>query len=257
MSDFMNPQSGAPVPPLALFLDFDGTLVDLAPTPDGITVPPDLISEIRSAREAFGGAVALVSGRAIADLDRHLPDRLAIAGGHGTERRAADGSLEGSSSEIGAAAVTIADQLAHFVESHEGLLMERKTAAVALHYRHAPELRDECLARLTEAATAVGFGIVDGKMVVEARPSTISKGSAVRAFMQEAPFKGRLPVFIGDDTTDEDGFAAAQELNGIGVKVGEGETVAKLRTPDVGSVRAIIRGLVDRYGAGATSPEAH
>lgn len=251
-----NPLPEGSVPPLALFLDFDGTLVDLAPAPDAIEVPADLITEITTAREAFGGAVALVSGRPIADLDRYLPLGLPAAGGHGSERRRADGALDAANADNGAAAERIAASIAEFVADHQGLMLEKKSAGVALHYRNAPELRDESLTRMRAIAESEGFGVIDGKMVAEARPGNLNKGEAVRAFMAEAPFSGRLPVFIGDDTTDEDGFATAQELGGIGVKVGDGKTSARLRTPDVESVRAIIRGLVERYGTSQTAEKA-
>lgn len=256
MPEPLNPLPDGSVPALALFLDFDGTLVELAPSPDAVEVSADLVTEISTASAAFGGAVAVVSGRPIADLDRYLPIRLPLAGGHGSERRRADGALEATSLDNGAAADRIAASIAEFVEDHQGLLLEKKSAGVALHYRHAPELRDESLTRMRAAAEAEGFGVIDGKMVAEARPEGLNKGEALRAFMAEAPFAGRLPVFIGDDTTDEDGFAAAQELGGIGVKVGDGETAARLRTPDVHSVRAIIRGLVERYGSSQPAEKA-
>src|SRR5690606_21117099 len=108
--------------------------------------------------------------------------------------------------------------------------------------RRAPELGDACHAAITEAvATEDAFSLVAGKMVIEARPKGISKGTALRAFMQEAPFAGRTPVFIGDDTTDEDAFVAAQEMGGIGIKLGAGDTVARLRIANVHSVHALIR----------------
>lgn len=244
------------IPPLAVFLDFDGTLVELAPSPDAIDVPDELADEVESARRAFGGAVAVVSGRAISDLDRYLPADLALAGGHGSERRRADGSTVALPPERSEAASKIADRLGAFVGAHAGLILERKASAVALHYRLAPELHDEAVAALLGALDGTTeFGIIEGKMVVEARPVEASKGAAVRAFMQEAPFSGRFPVFIGDDLTDEDGFAAAQELGGIGVKVGDGETAARLRTPDVRSARAIIRGLAAKASAAQSASE--
>jgi trehalose 6-phosphate phosphatase len=238
------------IPPLAVFTDFDGTLVEIAPAPDAVDVPEDLARDIELARMSFDGAMAVVSGRAIQDLDRYLPQSLPVAGGHGSERRRADGTFVEPPPERVAAATAIADRLEPFAGAHRGLILERKASAVALHYRLAPEHEAEALQQMTEAiADAPEFGVIQGKMVVEARPLETSKGAAVRAFMQEAPFSGRFPVFIGDDLTDEDGFIAAQDLGGIGVKVGDGETVARLRTPDVGSALAIIRGLAARADA--------
>jgi trehalose 6-phosphate phosphatase len=242
------------IPPLAVFTDFDGTLVEIAPVPDAVDVPPELAHDIEQARASFDGAMAVVSGRAIRDLDRYLPHDLPVAGGHGSERRRADGTLVELPPERMAAAAAIADRLEPFARSNDGLILERKAGSVALHYRLAPELEAEARQQMTEAiADAPEFGLIEGKMVVEARPLETSKGAAVRAFMQEAPFSGRFPVFIGDDLTDEEGFAAAQELGGIGVKVGDGETVARLRTPDVGSALAIIRGLAAKADAGRSA----
>jgi trehalose 6-phosphate phosphatase len=124
------------------------------------------------------------------------------------------------------------------------LILEPKDGAVALHFRQAPELEEDCLLAM-QAATAAhsGFALVPGKMVIEARPSGFDKGSALKAFMQEEPFAGRTPIFIGDDTTDEDGFRAAQELGGIGIKLGPGKTIARMRIADVASVYALLEGL--------------
>jgi trehalose 6-phosphate phosphatase len=244
------------IPPLAVFTDFDGTLVELASAPDAVDVPAGLAGDIEAACRSFEGAMAVVSGRAISDLDRYLPPTLPVAGGHGSERRRADGSMVALPPERTAAASAIADRLEPFVEGKQGLILERKASAVALHYRLAPEFKDACIAEMTRAILeAPEFGIIEGKMVVEARPVEASKGAAIRAFMQEAPFSGRFPVFIGDDLTDEEGFVAAQELGGIGVKVGDGETIARLRTPDVSSALAIIRGLAARADASRTVKE--
>lgn len=232
------------LPPLAIFTDFDGTLVELAPTPDSIVVPAGLGEEIARVADRLGGAVAVISGRAIDDLDRYLPSSLAAAGSHGAERRRADGSRVVGRPEREADARTVADRLEAFVREQTGLLVEPKPGSVALHYRLAPHCRELCLAAMDEALRDVeGFEALEGKMVVEARPAGTSKGEAIRAFMQEVPFKGRVPVFFGDDLTDEEGFAAARELGGVGVKVGAGETAAQLRAEDIRTARSIIRRL--------------
>jgi trehalose 6-phosphate phosphatase len=147
----------------------------------------------------------------------------------------------------GEAARVIAQRIAPLVAAHPGLLLEAKEGTVALHFRQAPELATTCRDAMAKAMRDVaGFALLPGKMVLEARPLGISKGTALRAFMQEEPFVGRVPVFIGDDVTDEDGFIASQDMGGVGIKVGKGETVAKMRLADVASVHALIHGIGNR-----------
>ena len=236
-----------PFPALAIFTDFDGTLVELAETPDAVEVPASLPEQIERTIREFGSAFAVITGRQIADIDHFLaPLHLPIAGGHGTQRRRADGTLENVDHQTMAEASEIAALLAPLVQAHPELLMEAKESAVALHYRQAPELKGRVLAAMEAALVQIPhFTLVHGKMVFEARPTGISKGTALRAFMQEEPFRGRTPVFIGDDRTDEDGFIAAQELGGIGIKLGDGDTAARMRIADVPSVHALLQGLGD------------
>lgn len=232
---------------LAIFTDFDGTLVEIADTPDDIDVPDSLPRALERAARELDSAFAVLTGREIEDIDRYLsPLILPVAGAHGTQRRRADGTVErpDTASTIGA------EELAHAVEplvmAHSGLLMEAKDGAVALHFRQAPELEAMCRQAMEEAIGGVpDFALVPGKMVFEARPRGVTKGSALRAFMTEEPFIGRTPIFIGDDTTDEDGFIAAQELGGIGIKLGDGQTAARMRIANVASVHALLRGLGD------------
>jgi trehalose 6-phosphate phosphatase len=244
--------AGQPAPRLALFTDFDGTLVDIADTPDGIAVPDGLTEELDAAAERFGHALAVITGRRIADIDLYLDQpAFAIAGSHGAERRRADGTLIIPTDDMLAGAEAIADRLRPFVEAHDGLLLEVKDAAVALHFRQAPDEEAASAAAIRDAATDVGgFSVIAGKQVFEARPTGIDKGEAVRAFMQEEPFLGRLPIFIGDDLTDEDGFRAAQDLGGVGIKLGPGDTTARLRIADVAAAHALIRGLAERQPEG-------
>lgn len=235
------------IPQLAIFTDFDGTLVELAETPDDIEVPQNLAAELERAARELDLAFAVITGREIADIDRFLaPLHLPIAGAHGTQRRRADGFVE----TIDPAAMLGAEEIAHSIEplvhAHPGLIMETKEGAVALHYRQVPELEETARAAMEEAVHHVSdFTIVPGKMVFEARPSAVNKGDALRAFMREEPFLGRTPIFIGDDTTDEDAFIAAQELGGVGIKLGEGDTAARMRIANVASVHALIKGLGD------------
>ena len=212
-------------PSCALFLDFDGTLVDLAQQPEDVVVPPSLVATLRDLHAYLGGAVAVISGRPMEQLDAFLaPLRLPMAGVHGSERRAADGTLSLHATypldEVQRAAQALADQ-------HPALRLESKRGSLALHYRQAPQLEALCLDTLRAAVEASpGLTLMRGKMVVEAKPGGASKGMAIDAFMHEAPFAGRQPVFIGDDFTDEVGFTVVQRRGGMGVKVGGGPSAA-------------------------------
>lgn len=235
------------VPQLAIFTDFDGTLVELAATPDAVKVDGTLADQLERAMRELDSAFAVITGREIADIDKFLaPLHLPIAGAHGTQRRRADGFLE----TVDPAAVLGVEEIAHavqpLVDANPNLLLETKEGSVALHYRQAPELEATVRSTMEEAVMGVpDFALVPGKMVLEARPRGVNKGEALRAFMREEPFLGRTPIFIGDDVTDEDGFLAAQDLGGVGIKLGDGDTVARMRIPDVASVHALIRGLGD------------
>jgi trehalose 6-phosphate phosphatase len=221
-------------PSCALFLDFDGTLVDIAPQPEAVIVPSDLVATLTALNKYLGGALALISGRPIDQIDAFLqPLRLPSAGVHGAERRGASGHLTLLSTHplqrVEEAALSLAAR-------HPQLRVENKRGSVALHYRQAPELEQECLQAMQAAVEeSPGLTLLHGKMVVEAKPGGASKGHAIEAFMQEAPFAGRSPVFVGDDITDEVGFATVQRLQGLGVKVGEGASVAwqRLDSPAV------------------------
>jgi trehalose 6-phosphate phosphatase len=246
------PEAAEPglTPRFAIFTDFDGTLIDLAPTPSEIIVPGDLPALMREAGECLHGALAVISGRPLAELESYLPDGIAIAGSHGTERRRADGSRIEANADWTATADRLAKRLDPLVQSHPALILELKPAAVGLHFRRAPELAELCVAALTEAvALDPSFEVLEGKMVVEARPRGTSKADAILAFMDEEPFAGRVPVFLGDDATDEDGFRATQAMGGVGVKVGAGDSVARVRTDSVDSARAVLIGLAQRVAA--------
>jgi len=238
-------QPGVALPRLAVFTDFDGTLVEIAETPDAIDVPAELTERIDRALHDFDNAFAVLTGREIADIDRYLsPLQLPIAGAHGAQRRRADGTLEEFDEALTAGADEIAHALHPLVVANPDLLVEAKDGAVALHFRQAPELENVVHLAMQEALIDhPQFTLVPGKMVLEARPLGFDKGAALRAFMQEEPFAGRTPIFIGDDRTDEDAFRAAQELGGVGIKLGAGETAARMRIADVASVHALLLGL--------------
>jgi trehalose 6-phosphate phosphatase len=220
----------------ALFLDFDGTLVELAEAPDLIRVPaalPDLLARLS---ERLGGRVAILSGRALADLDRHLGRcGLALAGSHGLELR-----LPGGRTLAGAAPAALADargEIVEFAAARPGLLIEEKPASIALHYRRAPERADEVSTFLVALAARTGLLLQHGKMVIELRPPGADKGDALRRLMAEPPFAGARPLFVGDDLTDEDAFAAAASMGGAGLLVGEKRpTAARWRLPGVAAV---------------------
>ncbi len=205
--------------PIALFLDFDGTLVDIAPTPDSIEVPGDLATRLAALAARYEGRVALISGRAISDLERHLgPVNIACAGSHGSDCRAADGQ------PIGETPDGLPDQvlqaIADFAAAND-VAREDKPHGAALHFRANPSLEDVGVAFATDLAARHDLDIKRGKCVIELVSRGDGKAGAVRAFMQTEAFKGARPIFVGDDVTDEDGIRAAAELGGFGVAVGE------------------------------------
>ena len=223
-------------PSCALFLDFDGTMVDIAPQPHAVQVPGSLIGVLHDLNDYLQGAIAVISGRPISQIDDFLqPLRLPVAGIHGAERRGADGHLHLLDTHpldhVDAAARGLAAR-------NPGLLVEDKRSSLALHYRQRPDLEALCLATMQRAVEeSPGLTLLRGKMVAEAKPGGASKGHAIEDFLREAPFAGRTPVFIGDDITDEAGFSTVQRLGGIGLKVGEGPSVARRRIADPATLR--------------------
>jgi trehalose 6-phosphate phosphatase len=220
----------------ALFLDFDGTLVDLAETPDSIRVAPGLVPLLVRLRGRLRGRLAIISGRSLADLDKHLdcPGLLA-SGSHGVELRLGDGQALLVS--VPERMPDIRAEVARFAEGKAGFLIEEKPAGVALHYRLAPEEGDSALAFMTGLGDAHGLAVQRGNMVVELRPKGADKGEALRAFMAEPDFADARPVFVGDDLTDEHGFEAAAALGGSGILVGAArDTAARYRLADVAAV---------------------
>ncbi len=205
--------------PVALFLDFDGTLVEIAPEPDAILVPGGLADRLHRLRDRLDGRLALVSGRALDDLESHIGRcEIARAGSHGLHCLRADGTGAGDRPE--ALPQLVVSRLRAFAAAR-GLRYEAKTHGGALHFRASPAIEPE-LIRFAEAlANEFGLEVKQGKAVVELVHPGASKAAAVRAFMAEQPFAGSLPIFVGDDVTDEDGFLGATECGGFGLAVGE------------------------------------
>lgn len=223
----------------AYFLDVDGTLLDIADTPDAVRVDKELLDLIGRLHRASGGAMALISGRSLSDLEGLLGQRRQpMAGQHGLERRDAAGRLWMHAAPP-AAKLAIKEALAPALANHPGMLLEDKGLTLALHYRLAPHLAAYAHRLMTTLISDVGSGleIQSGKRVVEVKPAGIDKGTAVAEYLAESPFRGRTPVFIGDDLNDEHGFAEVNKLDGVSIKVGGGRSCARYRLPDVGSVR--------------------
>jgi trehalose 6-phosphate phosphatase len=223
----------------ALFLDVDGTLLEIAAAPEDVFVPTRTLEVLSKLHERLGGALALVSGRAIADLDRLFrPLRLPAAGAHGAERRSASGHTTHRHSE-GSVLEPARRLLAGWAAANPGVLLEVKGAALALHYRGAPSLERDAKRVASQAATLAGpqFVIQEGKKVFEIKPKATDKGRAIAEFMLEEPFESRVPVFIGDDLTDEHGFARVNELGGHSIAVGVVHaTVARWHLPNEAQV---------------------
>ena len=231
-----------------LFLDFDGTLVPFAPRPQEVSVAAWVIPTLDCLRQGLQGALAIVSGRPLAGIDAFLnPLVLAAAGCHGVERRNASGLVERHESPPPANVLACAHQLA---ARHGGLLLESKPSGLALHFRLSPELATMCREQLAQAlaeapGAALEWELLDGHCVCELKQRAVSKGSAVRAYLSEAPFAGRLPVFVGDDVTDEDGIRAVQAAGGFGIRVGPGRSEARYRLADTDAVAAWLLQATD------------
>jgi trehalose 6-phosphate phosphatase len=226
-------------PEWAYFFDIDGTLVDFAVSPAGVRLDPQLRRLLGRLYRSTGGAVALISGRSIADIDRLLHGvRLPVAGQHGIERRDASGLVTRRAFPSEKVA-WVRQQLADAVTRHRGLLLEDKGLSLALHYRRIPKLGGFAhrLVRSLHAQIGAEYCVQAGKCVVEMKPAGRHKGIAVLEFMQEKPFRRRTPVFIGDDVSDEYGFATVNGLDGYSVKIGPGRTVARWRLQNVQAVR--------------------
>ena len=206
-----------------LFLDVDGTLLELADHPGAVFVDSELRTLLSGLRSAANGAVALISGRTLQDLDGLFSDsKLPLAGLHGCERRDANGKLHVAPVALEQLS-QVREGLKRMVSRHPGLMLEDKGAGLALHFLKARELEHELRAEVSLLAAPLvpHFALLDGHAVIEVKPAAHTKESAVSAFMEEEPFRGRLPIFIGDDRTDYAGFAAVRRFGGLAVAVGD------------------------------------
>ncbi|KIQ68837.1 trehalose-phosphatase [Wenxinia marina] len=224
-----------------LLLDFDGTLVDIAETPDGVLVDaglPDLLARLS---DATGGRIALVSGRAVADVGGFLPDFDGlIIGGHGAERRE-DGHVRRHPAADSPALPEIVEAAEGFAAGRDGLIVERKPTGIVVHYRRRPDAAEGVLAFVAGLAELHdGFELHEAKMAAELRPEGIGKDAAIADLMSEPRFAGTIPIFFGDDATDEPALVWVAEAGGVAVKVGEGESAAPLRLADPAAVRALL-----------------
>jgi len=206
---------------MALFLDLDGTLLEIASTPTSVVVPDDLVVDLEALSKTLGGALAIVSGRDLTDIDGLLaPLCLPAAGAHGAMMRLPGGGHDEIEAKVPEDWI---EELLRLQQVYPGVMIERKVHSIVVHFRNAPPAED--LVRRTTAEIvardAERFETLRGKMVIEILPRNVNKGHAVRRFMQLAPFRGRTPVFVGDDITDEDGFEAAVEFGGVGLHVAE------------------------------------
>ncbi len=244
---------GAPSRPemsrTALFLDFDGVLVDLADTPDAVEVPPDLSTMLNELSERTGGAVAIVSGRAAGTIEGFLPDfRGDIVGSHGAERR-----INGESERHALAGSEKVSKIQGVVKSFSALdpdfLVEDKPCGVVLHFRRNPDLYEEAHRFMESLGSHFPeFKVQPAKMAVEMKPADIGKAASVRWLLQREPYKGRRPIYFGDDTTDEPAMEHCIEAGGAAVKVGDGETRADHRLDTVKEVRSVLAEWSREYG---------
>ncbi|KUO67317.1 MAG: hypothetical protein APF80_04040 [Alphaproteobacteria bacterium BRH_c36] len=233
-----------PAETIALFLDFDGTLVEIAEHPDAVALDSATKVALAILSSRLGNALAIITGREIEVIDRFIaPLELPVAGIHGLQRRNSNGDIPVNSNTTAEFVAILKTRLSPLVEREDGLILEVKTASVALHYRARPELQQICLEACENAIEDLSdIELKRGKMVLEAKPNTADKGTAILDYMSEPPFSGRTPWFAGDDVTDEDAFDVVNRLGGVSIKVGPGETVA---THSAESTAGFLKWLIE------------
>ncbi len=238
----------------ALFLDFDGTLVPLADVPDAVHVDADLHAMLERLRDALAGRLAIVSGRSVETLRGSFGlGGFLLSGSHGLEMVRADGSIAAPERLPGVDVAQAA--LDRFAAGRPGVIVERKTLSVGLHYRRAPQWAEDAAVIVTALAQDTGLMIQPGKMALELRPGGVDKGSALMLMMDDSPMAGGTPLFIGDDVTDEQGFRAAAALGGHGILVGPArDTHAVWRLEQVAAVRHYLSSYAATAKGGASTP---
>lgn len=227
----------------AIFLDLDGTIVEIVEHPDAARVAPETLRLLEALREKSQNAVAVISGRELVVIDRLLhPLKLPAAGVHGLERRDATGMMH-LSAPLDLQPITFV--LEKNIGDESGVVVEKKSGAVAVHYRLRPDLERRCCKVVEElVGQRADLRILHGKMVIEIIQNGLNKGDVINAFLSERPFRGRIPVFAGDDVTDEAGFAVVNSRGGISIKVGAQKTEAQYRAEDVRDLERWLWNLV-------------
>lgn len=235
-----------PLADAALFLDLDGTLTPIRPSPGDVRPNPRRTALLREACTRMAGRVAVVSGRTIESVDAILEGAcMSVAGVHGLQRRTATGDLETTAAHPRVAHA--AQQMAAFAQSHAGLTVEHKDQSAALHYRGAPKAEAAVIEFVRRLAEAEALDIQPGHMVMEIRTPGPDKGAAVRAFLAEAPFRGATPIYVGDDLTDEAAFGEVAARGGVGVLVGRPRpTLAQARLENSAGVLAWLAEGLER-----------
>lgn len=238
----------------AIYSDFDGTLVDIAPRPEDVVVPPGLISDISGLRRRLGGAFAIITGRPLKEIGHFLGGGFEGSGLHGLEFSFREAPRAADAPKALVAAVV------KIVAADQGLRLEHKGPVLAIHYRQAPAAGGRLRAGLAGLIETLklDYHLKEGRAVIEVMPRGVSKGTALLEFMRRTPFAGRLPIMIGDDRTDEDAFAVAEEAGGYGLRVA-GEHFKSGGEPfaHVGAVRAWFARLAEGAKAeGARNQEA-
>jgi trehalose 6-phosphate phosphatase len=244
-----------PAPPplkasnISVFVDFDGTLAALQATPQAVGPDPDRRALLKRGQTALSGRLAIVSGRGLDDIDRVLEHGVtAVAAVHGLVRRTAWGEVVAPPEEERVPKAR--DAFESLARADPGLLVEDKGAAAALHYRRSPQAEGACRDLAVRLAAALGLEVQEGDHVVELRAPGPNKGDAIVAFMREAPFAGARPVFLGDDLTDESGFAAVREMGGVAIIVGPRRpTCAQYALPDIAAVHAFLSAIAEESAA--------
>ena len=240
MAEALDWQDGIDPTRTALFLDVDGTLLGFKERPEDVVADEGLRGALLTLLTKTDGALALISGRKIEDLDRIMAPLVLAAGGtHGAEMRWPDGRCAAMDAD---ALADVRPHVRAFVEARDGLVLEDKGAALAIHFRRVPAREGEVGRFLEDAVADHDLMVQHGKMVAEVKSSTSNKGQAIAMFMKTAPFAGRMPLFIGDDKTDEHGFESVNALQGMSIKVGDEHeaTIARQRLAGVPEVRAFL-----------------